>query len=335
MPCPHCSIVGHKITFSLNETIIPVIKKHFEHQGFPMDLNSHYLTTHEQGARELVDFLEANTVTTDMTFKINNYDWLPLHDFHKYQEASWVDDLLFEPYIRMHFQPIIKPDGQIFAYEMLSRFVDKKGQTIYPNVMFPAAKARGRTFALDRICRIHAVKQVKQLLPHQKAFINFIPTSIYTPEYCLKTTTDLANALDIDSSRFVFEVVETEQVKDTEHLKSILNYYQSNGFLYALDDVGSGYNTLNFLEELKPPYIKLDLTFVRDVDQDPNKQHVAKEILKLRDTFGAMALAEGVETVAEFDWLKAAGFDLFQGYLFGKPEKEPLKQTTIDLNSLS
>lgn len=334
MPCPHCTIVGHKIAFALNDTLIPIIKQHFEHSGFPMDISSPLLTTNEQAARELVDFLEATNLTADVTFKINNYDWLPIIDFHNYVEASWVDDLLFEPYIRMHFQPIIKSDGNIFAYEMLSRFVDKKGQTIYPNVMFPAAKVRGRTFALDRICRIHAVKQVKKLLPNQKAFINFIPTSIYTPEYCLKTTTDLANALDIDSSRFVFEVVETEQVKDTEHLKNILSYYQSNGFLYALDDVGSGYNTLAFLEELKPPFIKLDLTFVRNVHQDPEKQHIAKEILKLRDTFGAMALAEGVETVAEFDWLKSAGFDLFQGYLFGRPEKEPLKEATIDLKKL-
>lgn len=234
----------------------------------------------------------------------------------------------------MHFQPIIKPDGEIFAYEMLSRFVDKENNRVFPDVMFPAAKMWGRTFALDRICRIHAVRQVKRLLPNQKAFINFILTAIYSPEFCLKTTTDLAHALEIDSTRFVFEVVETEQVKDTDHLQSILQYYQDNGFQYALDDVGSGYNTLNFLKELEPPYIKLDLNFVRDVDTDVEKQRVAKEILNLRDQFGAMALAEGVETIEEFHWLKQAGFDLFQGYLFGKPESEPLKEPSIDLTTL-
>jgi EAL domain-containing protein (putative c-di-GMP-specific phosphodiesterase class I) len=175
---------------------------------------------------------------------------------------------------------------------------------------------------------------VKRLLPNQKAFINFIPTAIYSPEFCLKTTTDLAHALEIDSKRFVFEVVETEQVKDTDHLQSILQYYQNHGFQYALDDVGSGYNTLSFLKELEPPYIKLDLTFVRDVDTDVEKQRVAKEILKLRDRFGAMALAEGVETIEEFRWLKQAGFDLFQGYLFGKPESEPLTEPSIDLANL-
>ncbi len=334
MPCPHCTIVGQKITFSLNENIIHLIHNHFTQQDFPMDINNHHLTTHEQGARALVDFLQAMDLTTDIAFQINNYDWLPLDDFKDYQDASWVDDLLFEPFIRMHFQPIIKPDGEIYAYEMLSRFVDKDGQRIFPDVMFPAAKMRGRTFALDRVCRIHAVRQVKRLLPNQKAFINFIPTAIYTPEFCLKTTTDLAHALDLDSSRFVFEVVETEQIKDTDHLRSILNYYQDNGFEYALDDVGSGYNTLSFLKELQPPYIKLDLTFVRDVDTDVEKQRVAKEILNLRNALGSMALAEGVETLEEFHWLKQAGFDLFQGYLFGKPENEPLKAPSIDLATL-
>ena len=334
MPCPHCTIVGQKITFSLNETILKLIHKHFTQQDFPMDIHNHHLTTHEQGARELVDFLEAMDLTANVEFQINNYDWLPLADFKDYQDASWVDDLLFEPYIRMHFQPIIKPDGEIFAYEMLSRFVEKDGNRVFPDVMFPAAKMRGRTFALDRICRIHAVRQVKRLLPKQKAFINFIPTAIYSPEFCLKTTTDLAHALEIDSTQFVFEVVETEQVKDTDHLQSILQYYQDNGFQYALDDVGSGYNTLNFLKELEPPYIKLDLNFVRDVDTDVEKQRVAREILNLRDRFGAMALAEGVETIEEFHWLKQAGFDLFQGYLFGKPESEPLKEPSIDIDAL-
>lgn len=334
MPCPHCTIVGQKITFSVNDTIINLIHTHFTQQDFPIDIKDHQLTTHEQGARELVDFLEAMDLTTNVEFQINNYDWLPLNEFKNYQDASWVDDLLFEPYIRMHFQPIIKPNGEIYAYEMLSRFVDKDGQRIFPDVMFPAAKMRGRTFALDRICRIHAVRQVKRLLPNQKAFINFIPTAIYSPEFCLKTTTDLAHALEIDSSRFVFEVVETEQVKDTDHLQSILHYYQQNGFEYALDDVGSGYNTLTFLKNIQPPYIKLDLTFVRDVDTDLEKQRVATEILKLRDQFGAMALAEGVETLAEFHWLKQAGFDLFQGYLFGKPESEPLPEPSIDLTAL-
>ncbi|WP_062321460.1 EAL domain-containing protein [Halolactibacillus sp. JCM 19043] len=334
MPCPHCTIVGHKITFSLDRERIDLIKNHFTQHNFPMDIEEDQLTTHEQGARELVDFLLAMDLATDVTFKINSYDWLPLSDFKDYQDASWVDELLFEPFIQMHFQPIIKSNGEIFAYEMLSRFVDRQGKKIFPDVMFPAAKTRGRTFALDRICRINAVRHVKRLLPNQKGFINFIPTAIYLPEFCLKTTTDLAHALDIDSSRFVFEVVETEQVKDTAHLQSILKYYQDNGFQYALDDVGSGYNTLNFLKELKPPYIKLDLTFVRDVNRDLDKQRIAKEILKMRDQFDAMALAEGVETIEEFNWLKQAGFDLFQGYLFGKPESEPLTTPSIDLTSL-
>lgn len=334
MPCPHCTVTKQNITFSLTDSVIDLIQNHFSQQSTQLTIIDRQLTTDEQRARELVDFLEAMDLTSNIRFQINHYDWLPLSVFNNYQDAAWIDDVLFEPYVNTYFQPIIKADGDIFAYEMLSRFTDQTGETIYPNIMFPAAKIRGRTFALDRLCRIQAVKQVKRLLPDQKAFINFIPTSIYSPEYCLKTTTELAHLLDIDSSRFVFEVVETEKVADTEHLKSILSYYQDHGFQYALDDVGSGYNTLRFLEELKPPYIKLDLDIVRDINLSSEKQHIAKEILHLRDTFGAMALAEGVETTEEFSWLKQAGFDLFQGYLFGKPEKDPLSTASIDLSKM-
>lgn len=212
---------------------------------------------------------------------------------------------------------------------MLARFVNEEGDIIYPNVLFPAAKARGRTFALDRLCRINAVRQVKRLNVHQKAFINFIPTAIYRPEYCLRTTVAIANKLSIDSSRFVFEVVETEKIEDTEHLKSILQYYQDNGFHYALDDVGAGYNTMYLLSDLKPPYVKLDMTFVQGVSQSVEKQGVALSFLKKAKDIDAKALAEGVESVEDFEWLKSQGYDLFQGYLFGKPAPEPLEVETV------
>ena len=80
----------------------------------------------------------------------------------------------------------------------------------------------------------------------------------------------------IDPNQFVFEVVETEQVEDLDHLKNILSYYKDKGFQYALDDVGEGYSTLDMLSSLQPQYMKLDMKYVQGVAVDPEKQRVLK-----------------------------------------------------------
>lgn len=333
MTCPSCSISKQRITFNIPEDLTSMVVDHFNQKDYPFTIIDGNLLTTEQAASDLNDFLTAMDLSAHVTFKIQNQDWLPLSNITDYIESSWVDNILREKYINMHFQPIITPTGKIFGYEMLARFKDENGDVIYPDVIFPAAKIRGRTFVLDRLCRIQGVRQITRLYSDQKAFINFIPTAIYTPEYCLKTTTDVANQLNIESDRYVFEVVETEKVGDTAHLKSILTYYQTHGFSYALDDVGSGYNTLDLLSDLKPPYVKLDMQYVQGVHSSEAKQIVALAFLEKANEYGAITLAEGIEEIEDFNWLKSKGYQLFQGYLFGKPLPDPLTEKVIDLSS--
>lgn len=331
MTCPSCSVSKQRVTLEIPDQLKVMILDHFDQREYPYTFVDNHILTTEQATSDLTDFLEAMTLSENVYYKIQNQEWLPILEFKHYTTSSWVDKIIREQYISMHFQPIITPSGHIFGYEMLARFKDENGDTVYPNVLFPAAKIRGRTFALDRLCRIQGVRQITRLHSDQKAFINFIPTAIYNPEYCLKTTTAVAKQLEIKSDRFVFEVVETEKIDDTDHLKSILLYYQTNGFSYALDDVGAGYNTIDLLSDLKPPYVKLDMQFVQGVHSSEEKQAVVKEFLKKANEYGAITLAEGIEDIQDFIWLKSKGCQLFQGYLFGKPKPDPLSELSIDL----
>ncbi|SFC22275.1 EAL domain, c-di-GMP-specific phosphodiesterase class I (or its enzymatically inactive variant) [Alkalibacterium subtropicum] len=332
MHCPNCTIRKSELSFQIPLHIKEIICQHFSHHSRSFTWNNNILHTSEAASNDLVDFLKEMDMDTGVSFKPPHQDWMNLEKYDTYRNSSWLDDLIKAKNIRMYFQPIITQTGMIYGYEMLARFFDDAGTIVYPDKVFPAAKLRGRTFALDRLCRMQGVRQIKRLYDDQKAFINFIPTAIYQPEYCLRTTAALANSLSIKSNRFVFEVVETEQVDDADHLKSILTYYQNNGFDYALDDVGSGYNTLDLLGELKPPYVKLDMTISQGVSQCPEKQAIAIAFLKKAKHYGAMGLAEGIENLRDFDWLKDKGYDLFQGYLFGKPLPDPLEEKIIDLN---
>ncbi|WP_347861955.1 EAL domain-containing protein [Salimicrobium sp. PL1-032A] len=163
------------------------------------------------------------------------------------------------------------------------------------------------------------------------AFINFIPTSIYNPEFCLRSTTALAAQLSVDPKQLVFEVVETEKVADMEHLKRILHYYRTQGFQYALDDVGDGFSTMEVLKDIRPNYMKLDMKFVQGISEDAYKQEVARSFLKQAKRGRAVPLAEGVEEEEDFEWLRNEGYQLFQGYLFGKPSPEIVEESSVSV----
>ncbi|WNR45310.1 EAL domain-containing protein [Paenibacillus roseipurpureus] len=280
------------------------------------------LTIKEFGARELADFCENHLDRETIQFRLPGEDWRPLSELSVLQDTKWVEPLIIERRVYMHFQPIVDMNEQIYAYEALARFMDEEGSLLYPNTVFSAAKTRGRLYALDRLCRMKAVEEAVPL--RAKTFINFIPTSIYSPEFCLKSTIELAAKLNADPSLFVFEVVETEKTEDLAHLKRILAFYKEKGFQYALDDVGEGFSSLEVLTELKPNYMKLDRVYVHGVSRDSAKQLTAELFLEAALRIGSIPLAEGIESREDFEWLKQRGYQLFQGYLFGKPSLPPI-----------
>ncbi|MED4022109.1 EAL domain-containing protein [Priestia aryabhattai] len=252
----------------------------------------------------------------------------PITAFQKMKDALWIDELIEDKRICSYYQPIVSVDHErvhIVGHEILSRGLEEDGSIIPPFKMFEAAQIRNKTFALDRACRLEAVKNAS-IIDHQLIFINFIPTAIYNPEHCLASTFTLIKELNIKPEQIVFEVIETEDVQDIEHLKNILNYYRSHGFKYALDDVGVGYNTLNRLLEVEPDVVKLAFEFTNGVSKNEKQKKVAQEMLAITHKMGAQALAEGVETEEDLKCLIEMGYDLFQGYYFAKPNSKPLKE---------
>ena len=281
-------------------------------------------TVTEAGLRDLTDFANDYLNVDLLFFRIaGESTWRPYSEVHEVFSSEWIDDLIQQERLISYYQPIVNPDQSIFGYELLARFHSPEGQMIYPDEAFAAARNRGRLYALDRLCRNTAVRHAAPLV-NLKAFINFIPTSIYSPEFCLQSTVAVAEAYNIAPYQLVFEVVETDQVDDVEHLKSILRYYRDKGFHYALDDVGDGFSTVELLAELRPHYMKLDRSFVDGVADDVNKQKTADLFLQKAKESSSIPLAEGIEQEKDFLWLKERGYQLFQGYYFGKPAPSPL-----------
>ncbi len=326
MECNNCTVASLKFEIrlegELNSSVLEQVAEFLERRDIAVVRKDNKLQMDEQGAREFLDFCNDLLNPEGVMFRINREKWQPLSEMEHIFNTAWIDDVIKHERLICHYQPIVDGNLNVFAYEMLSRFQNEDGSTIYPNEIFPAAKTRGRLYALDRVCRMTAVKHAA-VLNGEKAFINFIPTSIYSPEFCLRSTTELAHKLGVDPKQLVFEVVETEQVNDMDHLKKILSYYREKGFQYALDDVGEGYSTAEVLDELKPKYMKLDMKYVQGVATDTEKQAVAMDFLNKALEIDSVPLAEGIEVEEDFVWLKNQGYELFQGYYFGKPAATP------------
>jgi diguanylate cyclase (GGDEF)-like protein len=223
----------------------------------------------------------------------------------------------------MAFQPIVSASRQeVFAYEALVRGVEgESAATVLARVN------RRNRYAFDQSCRRTAVDLAAKLGIVElgvKLSINFIPGAMYEPEHCVRATLAAAHRVKLPLDRLIFEVTEGEEVLEPAHLTKIFNVYRQHGFTPAIDDFGAGYSGLNMLAEFQPGIIKLDRELIQDIDASWPKQSIVRGVMSVCDDLKITPIAEGVETEAEYDALRALGVDLFQGYLFARPGFESL-----------
>ena len=227
----------------------------------------------------------------------------------------------------MAFQPIINcQSNNIFGYEALVRGLN--GESAYSII---SKVNESNRYAFDQLCRIKAIELAAKLGIASMLSINFLPNAIYKPERCIRTTLEAAKKYNFPIKNIMFEFTEVEKVEDTAHIKRVVDYYQSLGFKTATDDFGAGYSGLNLLADFQTDIIKLDMALIRDINSDKKRQLIVTHCLNMFKDLNITALAEGIETVEEYVWLKHAGVELMQGYLFAKPGFECLPNVNLDL----
>ncbi len=249
--------------------------------------------------------------------------------------AHWLVDVLATNALVTHFQPIVVSDdpGQVFGYEALTRGVGVDGELIPPTALYGAAVTSNLLYHLDRAARIEAIRAAADNGIEATTFINFTPSSIYTPEFCLRSTIAAMRRTALTPDRVVFEVVETERIQDMGHLEAILRTYRDKGFGIALDDLGAGFASMRLLNSLRPDFVKLDMSLVRGVDTDGYKATIAGKLLETARSLGIRSIAEGVETEAEWRWLTENGATYQQGFLFARPATPPPVTITVPVTS--
>lgn len=237
--------------------------------------------------------------------------------------ATELLDILHNRRVETWFQPVVeaRDTRRIWGYECLMRGRRSDGTLVSAPQMLEWASRENLKFMLDRVCRETHLENAGRLGFDSECrfLINFLPTAIYQPEYCLQTSLAAMRRSGLTPAQVIFEVVETEKVVDTEHLLRILEFYRRSGFGVALDDMGSGYAGLNLLADLQPDLIKIDREIVSKAVESKSHFNICASLVRMGKDNNQMVLAEGVETEREVALMQSLGVDLFQGYFFGKP----------------
>lgn len=224
--------------------------------------------------------------------------------------------------LKMAFQPIVDVTSRsVFAYEALVRGADgaSAGQVL-------AAVEPAELYTFDQTCRVLAIGTAQRLGMDTFLSINFMPNAVYEPATCIRLTLAAARKVGFPADRLIFEMTESEKIRDPAHALRIIKDYRERGFLTAIDDFGAGYSGLNLLAEFQPHIVKLDMALTRDIDSDPVRRAIVAGVIGTCKALGCRMVAEGVERPEELNTLREMGIELFQGYLLARPVLEALPE---------
>ncbi len=228
------------------------------------------------------------------------------------------DDALFP--FTMALQPIVDlHDRRIHTYEALVRGPGGEGAG---SVLSQVTDAN--LYAFDQACRVKAIELAARLRLDRRLSINFLPGAVYEPRACIQATLNAARRTGFRRDRLTFEILESESITNTAHLRNIIAEYRKQGFRIALDDFGTGHSGLLRLAELRPDVIKIDRALVMDCDRDGTRLAILAGLHRICAEIGIDIVAEGVEREGEVRALQSIGARFVQGFYFARPKLEGL-----------
>ena len=252
------------------------------------------------------------------------FDVQTLREWLARAQSGWFLDMMRDDKFEAHFQPIVRVNapGTVYGYESLLRGVTEAG-LMAPLPLFEVAGGLKLRAQLDAKARQNAICQAGSLGVKERLFINCLPSALEDAHAALAATLNIIDDAGLKREQIVLEIVESECIEDANALRAGLEQFRRAGIGIALDDLGAGYASLHLLERLRPDFVKLDRELIGGVDGDGFKAVIAEKLLETARNLNIATVAEGVETAGEWNWLRAHGGDLAQGYFFARPAASP------------
>ncbi len=225
---------------------------------------------------------------------------------------------------QLFYQPLTDvKTGELVGAEALLRWQAKDGELVNPEKVVAALESTDQMDTVGSWILNEAVKQVakwrsKGVPENFYVHINATADDLIRKEY-VKDVLETLDRYNVPAKNILIELTETSLMKNMAMCRKNLNKLHAANIRTALDDFGSGYSSFNYLKELPVDEIKIDKTFVDDMETEEFNRSFISAMTMLAHSIGKGVVVEGVETETQAETLKNMGADIFQGYLFGKP----------------
>ena len=225
--------------------------------------------------------------------------------------------------LQVHYQPQLNlKTGKIESCEALLRWNHPQRGQISPGKFIPIAEESGQIieigkWVLNRVAEDFSVLKDADLAD-LRVSVNASARQIQSPDFA-HTVEEIILRHKFSPHQLELEVTESMIMEDTQKSRQAIRQLSEIGIRFSIDDFGTGYSSLSYLRQLKIHYLKIDQSFVRDVEDDPDDAAIVRTIIGLAHNLRLRVIAEGVETPEQRHFLKAHGCDLMQGFLLAKP----------------
>lgn len=242
------------------------------------------------------------------------------------RRLAWAAELkrvLSEQQVQALYQPIVDlENGTLLGFEALARG-PKDSVFEMPRVMFAFSGQVGMGTELDRLCRRAALEGVGEGPLGGRLFVNTLPEGLADPEWFSERLARNLERLGLEPSDLVIEVPDRVPPEELARLAPEVQRLRETGFRIALDNVGTGFSSMQAIAELRPDYLKVDLSLVQGLDESLLKQELVRSLAGLAEKVGAVLVAGGIENPAERDMARRCGARYGQGYLIAAAGPRP------------
>jgi EAL domain-containing protein (putative c-di-GMP-specific phosphodiesterase class I)/DNA-binding response OmpR family regulator len=238
----------------------------------------------------------------------------------KKQLTRELRDIIRRKRVTTLFQPIVRArDKSIFGYEILTR---GPANSSFRNsdMLFAFARETKLAWALETIALENALRRLRDIdLGERKFLLNLEAEMFAESEFRIH---DMVSFFAEHRGNFVFELTERAAIEDYNVFRGFLAEFRAKGIEVAIDDAGSGYASLEAIASISPDYLKVTKALVSTVAAEPIKQDLVRMLVDLAGKINAKTIAEGIETLEEFETCRDLGIDLIQGYYIAHPQEE-------------
>ena len=336
----NCSrfVQDHFVVFTNKENIEDKVQAIFDEwqdcchvQALPVrvgvfinDSNDIDIITASDNAKVASDMIRNTFVS-----RISYYDRELQEDIEKRDYIiSNIDRAISEKWIKVYYQPIVRAvNGRVCDEEALARWIDPVRGFMSPADFIGVLEEAHLIYKLD----LYVVDQIiEKLSVIEKEGLYAVPQSVNLSrtdfEEC-DIVEEICKRMDkagVDHSLLTIEITESIVAADFEYMKKQVNRFRELGFQVWMDDFGSGYSSLDVLQDLQFDLIKFDMRFLHQLESGVNGKIILSELMRMATALGLETVCEGVETKEHVEFLSEIGCCKLQGYYYTKPL--PLEQ---------